>query len=52
MDVLTGGYCFRLRIGGDRELSLIGQDKVRLVLDAHRYPLKGNALSGMMPRAI
>eukprot|EP00903_Cladosiphon_okamuranus_P015535 g14342.t1 len=27
LDVLTGGYCFRLRIGGDRELSLIGQDK-------------------------
>eukprot|EP00752_Nemacystus_decipiens_P010134 g9031.t1 len=28
LDVLTGGYCFRLRIGGDRELSLLGQDKI------------------------
>lgn len=28
LDVVTGGYCFRLRIGGDRELSLLGQDKV------------------------
>ncbi|CAB1097889.1 unnamed protein product [Ectocarpus sp. CCAP 1310/34] len=27
MDVLTAGYCFRLRIGGERELSLLGKDK-------------------------
>lgn len=43
VDVLTGGYCFRLRIGGDRELSLISPDKVRRVLHAHRC-LKFNAL--------
>ncbi|CAN0520946.1 unnamed protein product [Ectocarpus sp. 12 AP-2014] len=29
MDVLTAGYCFRLRIGGEKELSLLGKDKVR-----------------------
>lgn len=28
MDVLTAGYGFRLRIGGERELSLLGTDKV------------------------
>ncbi|CAM9342487.1 unnamed protein product, partial [Ectocarpus sp. 12 AP-2014] len=27
MDVLTAGYCFRLRIGGEKELSLLGKDK-------------------------
>ncbi|CAM9687850.1 unnamed protein product, partial [Laminaria digitata] len=27
VDVITAGYCFRLRIGGDRELALLGNDK-------------------------
>eukprot|EP00904_Undaria_pinnatifida_P007744 jgi/Undpi1/409/HiC_scaffold_1.g00405.m1 len=27
VDVITNGYCFRLRIGGDRELLLLGSDK-------------------------
>lgn len=31
LDVLTGGFCFRLRIGGDRELSLLGHDKVTAI---------------------
>ncbi len=35
LDVLTGGFCFRLRIGGDRELSLLGTAKVGRSMRLH-----------------